>query len=161
GLQFISTTVEELRPSKLRGYGEVGREAHSRITTICEDLDRLIGQGMAYLRQGLGSDLEGRLARLGQARVDVGALARLGRVVAHWRLVEFRPALEMIVSRLEDPCFEVAVFGRVSCGKSSLLNHIAGIDALPVGVTPVTAVPTRLVSGATPAVFVSFAESRT
>ena len=74
--------------------------------------------------------------------------------------MEFRPALEMIVSRLENPSFEVAVFGRVSCGKSSLLNHIAGIDALPVGVTPVTAVPTRLVSGDRPSVVVSFAESQ-
>ena len=46
-----------------------------------------------------------------------------------------------------EPCFEVAVFGRVSSGKSSLLNHIAGLDVLPVGVTPVTAVPTRLEGG--------------
>jgi len=74
--------------------------------------------------------------------------------------VEFRPTIEMIVSRLETPSFEIAVFGRVSTGKSSLLNHVAGIDALPVGVTPVTAVPTRLVSGDVPSVVVSFAESR-
>ena len=36
----------------------------------------------------------------------------------------------MIVSRMEDPCFEVAVFGRVSCGKSSLLNAVLGEAAL-------------------------------
>ena len=30
----------------------------------------------------------------------------------------------MIVNRLESPSYEVAVFGRVSSGKSSLLNHI-------------------------------------
>ena len=65
----------------------------------------------------------------------------------------------MIVNRLENPCFEIAVFGRVSCGKSSFLNDISGMDALPVGVTPVTAVPTRLVCGETPRVEVSFAES--
>jgi GTP-binding protein EngB required for normal cell division len=160
GLQFVSITVAELRPSKLRGYGEVGREAQSLMTKTCEDLDRLIDQVMAYLRQGLGADLQGRLSRLGEADVDLETLAKLEQVVARWQLVEFRPPLEMIVNRLEDPCFEVAVFGRVSCGKSSLLNHIAGIEALPVGVTPVTAVPTRLVSGDVPSVIVSFAESR-
>ena len=40
-----------------------------------------------------------------------------------------------------------------------MLNHIAGKDALPVGVTPVTAVPTRLASGDKPTAVVSFAES--
>lgn len=160
GLQFISIAVAEIRPSKLRGYGEVGQETRRDVTRICEDLDRLIDQVMAYLRQGIGSDLQGRLARLGATRVGVGTIAKLEQVVARWQLVEFRPALEMIVNRLENPGFEVAVFGRVSSGKSSLLNHIAGVDALPVGVTPVTAVPTRLVSGETPSVTVSFAESR-
>ena len=65
----------------------------------------------------------------------------------------------MIVKRLETPCFEVAVFGRVSSGKSSLLNHIAGLDVLPVGVTPVTAVPTRVEGGEKPAAVVSFFQS--
>jgi GTP-binding protein EngB required for normal cell division len=74
-------------------------------------------------------------------------------------LVEFRPALEAIVRRLEAPQFEIAVFGRVSSGKSSLLNHVAGMDVLPVGVTPVTAVPTRLVRGEEPVAVIFFAET--
>jgi GTP-binding protein EngB required for normal cell division len=159
-LNFISIAVAELGPSKLRGYGELSQEARAQVTKICEDLDRLVDQVMAYLRQGLGADLQGRLSRLGEARMDVGTLAKLEKVIARWQLVEFRPAIEMIVKRLENPCFEVAVFGRVSSGKSSLLNHIAGIDALPVGVTPVTAVPTRLVSGDVASVTVNFADSR-
>lgn len=36
---------------------------------------------------------------------------------------------------------------RVSSGKSSLLNHILHTEVLPVGVNPITAVPTRLVFG--------------
>src|SRR5262249_55363257 len=59
----------------------------------------------------------------------------------------------------EAPQFEVAVFGRVSSGKSSLLNHLAGMGVLPVGVTPITAVPTRLVRGDRPAALISFAEA--
>jgi GTP-binding protein EngB required for normal cell division len=160
GLNFISIGAAELRPSKLRGYGELSQEAHSRITKVCEDLDRIIDQVMAYLRQGLGSDLQGRLSRLGDGSIEVDSLTKLEQSIARWQLVEFRPALEVIVSRLENPCFEMAVFGRVSCGKSSLLNHITGLDTLPVGVTPVTAVPTRLVSGEVPLVIVSFAESK-
>jgi GTP-binding protein EngB required for normal cell division len=159
GVSFIGITVEELGPSKLRGYGTLDKEASTQSTKMREDLERLVDQVAAYLRQGLGRDLPERLAHLGKADVGVETLATLEKVVARWQLVEFRPALEMIVSRLENPRFEVAVFGRVSCGKSSLLNHIAGIDALPVGVTPVTAVPTRLVSGERPSVVVSFAES--
>jgi len=52
-----------------------------------------------------------------------------------------------VLSRLEDQSFEIAVFGGVSTGKSSLLNAIVGEDILPVGVTPITAVPTRLAYG--------------
>ncbi len=112
-----------------------------------------------YVRQGLGRDLSRRLSRLGAARVGVETLSDLEKIVTRWQLVEFRPAIEMIVSRLESPSYEIAVFGRVSSGKSSLLNHIVGVDALPVGVTPVTAVPTRIVLGNKPSAVVSFAES--
>jgi GTPase SAR1 family protein len=66
--------------------------------------------------------------------------------------------MDAIVKRLESPHFEIAVFGRVSCGKSSLLNHIAGRDVLPVGVTPVTAVPTRLARGDKLSSVICFAE---
>jgi GTP-binding protein EngB required for normal cell division len=74
--------------------------------------------------------------------------------------VEFRSKLSMILDRLETRRFEIAVFGRVSSGKSSLLNHILQVDALPVGVNPITAVPTRLVAGAEPRLTVSFADRR-
>lgn len=66
-------------------------------------------------------------------------LSTLERVATRWRLVEYRPTRELIVDWLEKPCFEIAVFERVSSGKPSLLNHIAGSSVLPVGVTPVTA----------------------
>jgi GTP-binding protein EngB required for normal cell division len=160
GLGFLNIAVESLRPARLIGYGALGPQPRLMSTKACEDLDRLIDQVAAYVRQGLGRDLRGRLKRLEKAQVGVDALTRLEEVIARWQLVEFRPPLQMIVDRLENPSFEIAVFGRVSCGKSSLLNHVAGIDALPVGVTPVTAVPTRLVSGDPASVMVAFAESK-
>jgi GTP-binding protein EngB required for normal cell division len=63
----------------------------------------------------------------------------------------------MILDRLEDNSFEIAMFGRVSSGKSSLLNAILETDVLPVGVTPITAVPTRLAYAESPSVSVWFA----
>ncbi len=84
----------------------------------------------------------------------------LERIITKHGLVEFRPLLDMIVSRLESPEFEIAVFGRVSSGKSSLLNCILEGPVLPVGVTPITAVPTRVVRGPEPAAEVAFADGR-
>jgi GTP-binding protein EngB required for normal cell division len=72
--------------------------------------------------------------------------------------VEFRSTIANLLDRLEDQTLEVAVFGRVSSGKSSLLNAILGEEILPVGVTPITAVPTRIRYGAAPLLTVAFAE---
>jgi GTP-binding protein EngB required for normal cell division len=67
----------------------------------------------------------------------------------------------MIAERLESHRFEIAVFGRVSSGKSSLLNHILRTAVLPVGVNPITAVPTRLIHGPEAVLTVSYADRRT
>ena len=159
GISFIGINVAELGPKKLRGYGALNEKASAQATKFQQDLERLVDQAATYIRQGLGRDLSQRIARLGSAQVGVKTLSHLEKIVTRWQLVEFRPSIEMIVSRLESPSYEVAVFGRVSSGKSSLLNHIVGVDALPVGVTPVTAVPTRIVSGEKPVAIISFAES--
>ena len=74
-------------------------------------------------------------------------------------LVEFRGTIASILDRAEDRSFEIAVFGRVSSGKSSLLNAVLGTDVLPVGVTPVTAVPTRITHGEEPSLTVSFTDA--
>lgn len=157
-LTALHVAVAEMGPEKLRGYGPLDPAGRAAAVQLQHDLDRLVGRAAAYLRQGLGRDLQGRLARLGAAPAQVGTLTLLDQVILRWGLVEFRPLLDQIVGRLEAPQFEIAVFGRVSSGKSSLLNHIAGQDVLPVGVTPVTAVPTRLERGDQPAAIVSFAE---
>lgn len=53
------------------------------------------------------------------------------------------------------------MFGRVSSGKSSLLNYVLDSDVLPVGVNPITAVPTRIMFGATPKAKISFMDGKT
>jgi GTPase Era involved in 16S rRNA processing len=66
-----------------------------------------------------------------------------------------------IIDRLTNVRLEIAVFGQVSSGKSSLLNHILGRDILPVGVNPITAVPTRIVHGQQERVSVTFVTRKT
>jgi GTP-binding protein EngB required for normal cell division len=158
-ISFISIAVEELRPSRLRGYGKLAPEAVAQTNRLCDDLTRLVDRLAAYLRQGSGRDLQQRIARLDGAGLGVASLVQIEKIITRWELLEYRPTLEMIVRRLEKPMLELAVFGRISSGKSSLLNHIAGLDVLPVGVTPVTAVPTRLEHGETATAVVSFADS--
>jgi GTP-binding protein EngB required for normal cell division len=158
GMTFLHIAVAEMSPDRLAGYGPIDAAGRAAALKVQQELYRLIDRVAAYLRQGLGRDLQQRLARLEAAPADVATLRLLDRVVTRWQLVEFRPVLDSVIRRLEAPQFEVAVFGRVSSGKSSLLNHLAGMDVLPVGVTPVTAVPTRLVRGEEPAAVISFAE---
>jgi len=158
-LMHLQVAVDDMGPKRLAGYGPLDPTDQAAVARIQDDLTRLLERVRAYMRQGLGRDLSARLARLDASGAGVKTLAVIEKIIGRWRLVEYRPTLEMIVNRLEKPCFEVAVFGRVSSGKSSLLNHIAGLDVLPVGVTPVTAVPTRLEHGEEATAVVSFSES--
>ena len=111
------------------------------------------------LGEGAGQDFQKRLQRLEDAGNDLGLLSRIERVVAERGLVEFRGTIDAILDRAEDRSFEIAVFGRVSSGKSSLLNTVIGTDVLPVGVTPVTAVPTHIIHGEEPSLTISFADA--
>jgi GTP-binding protein EngB required for normal cell division len=73
-------------------------------------------------------------------------------------LVEYRSTISMLIDRLESPHFEVAVFGRVSSGKSSLLNYFLKRELLPIGVTPITAIPIRILYGEAPSAIIHFSE---
>ncbi|MEP0848753.1 MAG: dynamin family protein [Phycisphaerae bacterium] len=134
----------DLEPHRMRGYGEVNPESAPKLAAACADLQRLFNSLDAYLRRSQGEDLGKRLARLETAPATRDALATIEAVITRNGLVELRPRLDMILSRLEAPEYEVAFFGRVSSGKSSLLNYLLGSDILPVAVLPVTAVITRL-----------------
>jgi GTP-binding protein EngB required for normal cell division len=90
---------------------------------------------------------------------DVSLIATLEDLVTRYGLIEFRSALATILETLERRGLELAVFGRVSTGKSSLLNRLLEREVLPVGVTPITAVPTRIGFGPEPRLRVWFADA--
>lgn len=149
-LGFADIAFEECRPQRMRGYGEVPASLVAEMNGLVDELQGLIAKLDSYLAQGLGQDLGSRLETLERAGAEVGLAKTLERIINERGLVEFRPALAAVVDRLEGDSFEIAVFGRVSSGKSSLLNHILQTEVLPVGVTPITAVPTRIVHAAQP-----------
>jgi len=155
-LTFLDIAVEELRPRYMQGYGEVPPVAAAELNGIVGELSASVRELDRYVTQS-GQDLQQRVAKLESMGANIELLQELERIISEHCLVEFRSALGMVLSRLEDTSFEVAVFGRVSSGKSSLLNVVLGTDILPVGVTPVTAVPTRLIYGNPPGLFVWFA----
>ena len=157
-LLFAQIAIDEASPSRLRGYGEVGAEAAAALEALEADLSRRIARLRTYLHQGLGRDLAARLERLERSPVDLGLLRKLEGVITRRGLIEFRPTFESLLEQIETGTFQIALFGRVNSGKSSLLNAILETDALPVGVTPVTAVPTRITWGETAGARISFAQ---
>jgi GTP-binding protein EngB required for normal cell division len=156
-LTFVDIAVEELKPDYMRGYGEVPPAAAIELNGIAGELRGLVRQLDQYLMHGAGENLQQRLEKLEQTEDEVVLIRKLEKIITDQGLVEFRSTLSMILDRLEDNGFEIAIFGRVSSGKSSLLNSILETDVLPVGVMPITAVPTRIAYGTSLAVDVWFA----
>jgi GTP-binding protein EngB required for normal cell division len=160
-LDFADITFEDCRAEALRGYGEVPASVVPELNGVVNEMSSLVRKLSAYLAQGLGQDLQGRLDRLAQTGNEVVLLKTLERVINDHGLIEFRSALSIILDKLESHSFQIAVFGRVSSGKSSLLNYVLGSEVLPVGVNPITAVPTRIMFGATPKVKISYVDRKT
>jgi GTP-binding protein EngB required for normal cell division len=146
-LGFVGIAFDECRARNMAGYGELADGAGPDLDGAIDEMKSLIGSLNRYLAQDLGQDLEARLRRLRTEGSEVGLVRQLERIIGSHGMVEFRGALAHVIERLEADTFEIAFFGRVSSGKSSLLNRILGRDVLPVGVTPVTAVPTRVAHG--------------
>jgi hypothetical protein len=76
-----------------------------------------------------------------------GALATLARAARLLGVAEVAGQAAQVAGRLEGLVLEVAVVGECKRGKSSLINALLDTDVLPVGVLPLTAVPTVLERG--------------
>lgn len=146
-LMFCSISLNELTPERMRAYGPLSSEAAHRLDGIRAELDGLVAKLRSFLGKGAGGDLQQRLQELGKTGDDIRLLSEIERIITAHGLVEFRGTLSMLLDRMEGAAFEAGVFGRVSSGKSSLLNYILQTDVLPIGVTPVTAIPTRISHG--------------
>lgn len=155
---FAEVDLEDLDPGRLRGYGILDATAARTLEESNAEILALLGQLRTFLEAGDAADLESRAGRLPPGTLP-GMIHALARIVQSRNLVALRPALTRLVEALEQEALEVAVFGRVSAGKSSLLNHLLGQPVLPVGATPVTALVLRLGYGPEARVHLRFATS--
>ena len=156
-LLFAGIAFDECTADKMRGYGEVPAEVIPELNGLVTEIKAMLDQLNGYLAQDPAQDPGERLRRLAQAGDEIELLTKLEVVITQYGLVDYRGRLSAILERMESKSFEIALFGRVSSGKSSLLNHIVGVDILPVGVNPITAVPTRIVFGLKPRLLVRIA----
>ncbi len=159
-LMYCSISLNELTPERMCSYGPLSPDAAYKLDCIRAELDGLVAKLRTYLGKGAGGDLQQRLQQLGKTGDEIRLLSEIERIVTAHGLVEFRRTLSMLLDRMESAAFEVGVFGRVSSGKSSLLNYILQTDVLPIGVTPVTAIPTRISHGPVAEAGIEFAEAQ-
>jgi GTP-binding protein EngB required for normal cell division len=159
-LMYCSISLNELTPERMRAYGPLSPKAAQKLDGIRAELDGLVAKLRNYLGKGASGDLQQRLRQLGKTGDEIRLLSEIERIITAHGLVEFRGTLSMLLDRMESAAFEVGVFGRVSSGKSSLLNYILQTDVLPVGVTPVTAIPTRISHGPVAEAGIEFAEAQ-
>lgn len=144
-LRFAEIALADLSAKSLRGYGPVDPEAGAEVGALAADIRELIERGRALFHEQEAGALAERLAGLPGPFGD--ALRAIERFSAEHALADVRPLLAEAANRVMAQTFDVGVFGRVSSGKSSLINALLGTDVLPVGATPVTAVPLRLHHG--------------
>lgn len=154
-LTVLDIALEELYPPQMRGYGEIDQTTASDLTWTLQEIRRLLSQLLTFLAEARGSQ-EQRLAKLQAEPALVAMLQQFSQVISRHGLVEFLPAMNSIARKLESHRYEIAVFGRVSSGKSSLINRLLEIQLLPVGTTPITAVPIHIVGGPQPRLRVTF-----
>jgi GTP-binding protein EngB required for normal cell division len=143
-LQFIEIAVEELAPERLTGYGKVPDSLCHLLAGGLQEMKGIVRQMDSYLIQPLDADVGLRSSRLSGAGELGELLSVLAGIIDRYGFVEFRASLSRLIEKIETPAYEIAFFGRVSAGKSSLLNRIIGADLLPTGVTPITAIPTQI-----------------
>ncbi len=159
-VMFAQIAINEMEVKRMTGYGPLSDADIKVIDDIVAELYAALERLMSYLRQGSDADLPARLHKLEQTRDEVPLLRELERVITAHSMLALRGTLSMLLDRMENGHFEIAVFGRVSSGKSSLLNRLFGTAVLPVGVTPVTSVPTHIQFGAVPRATIEFAQSQ-
>ncbi|MGH8396959.1 MAG: dynamin family protein [Gammaproteobacteria bacterium] len=136
-IALLENSIIELRPRYVQGYGALDEEG----THACQSLAAELG----LLLEGMDEIVRPPAVLLETQSISTDAWAKLiSEVIERYRLAEYRPRLNDLIAGGEAGAIELAVLGRVSSGKSSLINTLIGQPLLPVGSIPVTAVTTRL-----------------
>lgn len=158
-MAIARVAAEELRPKYWSGYGAVDPQAATAGERFAAELIGILDRIDRYLLLGEGMELKDRLTQLEGFPEEGALLAQLERMITTHGLIELRAPLELLIHRAKTPRFEIAVLGRVSAGKSSLVNWWLGQSILPTGVTPVTSIPTHITHGDAVRVILTIAHS--
>ena len=138
-ITLLRNVALELRPAHLAGYGALDEDAAHACRALAAEVGALLEGMQDTLRTPVGLPVP--------AAVDA-LTALLMELVPRYRLGEYHARIAALAETSDH--VEVAVLGRVSSGKSSLLNALIQCALLPVGIVPVTTVTTRLIIGAKP-----------
>jgi len=145
-LLFADSALSEIDGSKLRGYGSLADGLAEEIEAVFADLRDAVVRGRALLREADAAAIRDKVNAVEGAAGEV--LRVLDEITIERGLADVRPYLAALAERWVSEHLDVGVFGRVSAGKSSLINACVGHAVLPVGATPVTMVPARITRGA-------------
>ena len=157
---FAANDVEEMHARYLRGYGVVDPETGRRVDALADALENAIRELDRGLSVPPNESIAARIERLSRSPVSPAILKALDLFITRYHIAELRRPMATLIERLEQRTLHIAVFGRVSSGKSSLLNALLGAPILPVGVTPITAVPARIRFGDPASVRVVYGDKR-
>lgn len=136
-LAMLENSIIELRPRYVQGYGALDEEG----ARICQSLAAELG----LLLEGMEEVVRPHAVPPETQSISTDVWAKLiSEIIERYRLTEYRPRLNDLIANRDTGQIELAVLGRVSSGKSSLINALIGQPLLPVGAIPVTAVTTRL-----------------
>ena len=138
-LALVRNAAYELRPRYVVGYGPLDADD--------EQACRALAAELGVLLDAMAGELRREPLRLSADGSGDALLDTLAGIVENHRLLEYRSRVEALLARGRGDRVEVALLGRVSSGKSSLVNALLGQPLLPVGAVPVTAVVTRLRHG--------------
>jgi small GTP-binding protein len=137
-LTFLDDAFEEMRARYLVGYGPVADDAVRLLDGIVTELQALTHEFDRFLTGASDQAIEARLDRLASVQPLAGDLRELSRLIAEHGLVDLRPSLAIAVDRALEETVDVAIVGRVSSGKSSLLNALVGKERALVAPQPGT-----------------------
>ena len=140
-LGMVRNAAYEIRPRYMRGYGLLDSDDEQACRAFAVELGMLLDvMGGELRREPLHVAADGS----GDALLDL-----LVGIVERHCMLEYRSRVETLLAREQGDRLEVALLGRVSSGKSSLVNALLGQSLLPVGAVPVTTVVTRIRHGTT------------
>lgn len=136
-LALLRNTAAELRPRHLEGYGRLSAEDVAACRALSAELAALLDVMAAVLVPPPAA------VAPASAGAHGAALQLADELIVRYGLYEYRAESDALRDASEHT-LEIAVLGRVSSGKSSLVNALIGHDLLPVGQRPLTAVITRI-----------------